>query len=90
MTKRGVLEIFAATSEFMTPDDVAIRLRGAPYRSSVYSYLARLHQQGLLVRDRRWGPASVPTLEQGNEAFEISERARTAGSVEVTTWAGFV
>ena len=55
MTKIKVLTIFAATAQFMTPDDVRKSLREYRYRSSVYSYLSRLHRQGLLERDdERW------------------------------------
>ena len=53
MTKIKVLTIFAATAQFMTPDDVRKSLREYRYRSSVYSYLSRLHRQGLLERDDR-------------------------------------
>jgi DNA-binding IclR family transcriptional regulator len=55
MTKRRVLEIFAATAQFMTPDEVCKRLRLYRPRSSVYSYLLRLHKQGLLEQDKRYG-----------------------------------
>jgi len=66
MTKTRVLEIFAAAGEFMTPDEVSIRLRGYRRRSSVYSYLFRLQGQGLLIRDRR----------RGRIVYRISDRGR--------------
>ncbi len=55
MTKIRVLAILAANAQFMSPDDVCEALRGYRPRSSVYSYLFRLHRQGLLERDKRWG-----------------------------------
>jgi Fe2+ or Zn2+ uptake regulation protein len=50
MTKRRVLEIFAANSKFMTPDEIRFCLRNQSQRCSVYSYLSRLCSQGLLER----------------------------------------
>ena len=67
MTKSSVLEIFARTGEFMTPDEVAIRLRPYRQRSCVYTYLARLHSQGLLIRARRWG-------KSGRIIYRLSDR----------------
>ena len=43
MNKRKVLEIFANNTQWMTPDEVRIRLQGHRQRSAVYSYLFRLH-----------------------------------------------
>ena len=51
MNKQTVLEIFARNSQWMTPDEIKICLQEFHQRSSVYSYLLRLHrQQGLLER----------------------------------------
>jgi Fe2+ or Zn2+ uptake regulation protein len=50
MTKQEVLEIFVKEGRFIPPDAVCRQLRGFHHRSSVYSYLFRLHKQGLLLR----------------------------------------
>ena len=53
MTKQTVLEIFSSNMQWMTPDQIIARLPRYRQRSSVYSYLFRLHrQQGLLERGR--------------------------------------
>jgi Fe2+ or Zn2+ uptake regulation protein len=64
MTKREVLEIFMRERELVTPDTVCRQLRGFYHRSSVYSYLFRLHKQGLLLRQ---------TIH-GRIAYQISQR----------------
>jgi DNA-binding PadR family transcriptional regulator len=67
MTKREVLEIFHRSSHFVTPDEICIQLREVHHRSSVYSYLYRLHKQGLLLRGRAgWAADRV--------AYRISPR----------------
>ncbi len=66
MTKIRVLEIFAESGNSMAPEDVRVRLRDLPVRSSVYSYLLRLHQQGLLERER----------DLGRVVYRISPRGR--------------
>ena len=70
MTKKRVLEIFAANSRFMTPDEIRKCLQGNPQRCSVYSYLSRLCRQGLLERTQgrirvayRITPRGVKRLE---------------------------
>ena len=52
MTKRQVLTIFANSAHPLTPDAICRQLEGFHHRSSVYSYLFRLHRQGLLNRTR--------------------------------------
>lgn len=64
MTKQEVLEIFAKANRFIPPDMVCRQLRGFHYRSSVYSYLFRLHKQGLLHRQ----------IIHGRIAYQISQR----------------
>jgi Fe2+ or Zn2+ uptake regulation protein len=64
MTKREVLEIFSQSARFETPDAICRQLGEFRQRSSVYSYLFRLHKQGLLSR----GEAS------GRLAYRISQR----------------
>jgi hypothetical protein len=50
MTKIEVLEIFYSANRILTPDSVGRRIRRYRCRSSVYSYLLRLSNQGLLER----------------------------------------
>ena len=64
MTKQEVLEIFVREGHFMTPDEVCRQLRGFHHRCSVYSYLFRLHKQGLLHRE----------VVHGRIAYQISQR----------------
>ena len=64
MIKQEVLEIFARERRSMTPDAVCRQLRGFHHRCSVYSYLFRLHKQGLLLRQ----------MVNGRIAYQISER----------------
>ncbi len=65
MTKREVLEMFLEHAQFLTPDALCRQLHEFHHRSSVYSYLFRLHKQGLLLRGRVAG---------GRVAYRISER----------------
>ena len=67
MKRLEILEIFYAVQYPLTPDRVRRRLWAAlvfPKRCSVYSYLLRLHKQGLLHR----------TFVKGRIAYEISDR----------------
>ncbi len=64
MTKREVLEMFSPNEQFVTPDAICRQLREFRHRSSVYSYLFRLHKQGLLLRGR----------VSGRIAYRISQR----------------
>jgi Fe2+ or Zn2+ uptake regulation protein len=64
MTKQEVSEIFAKANHFIPPDAVCRQLRGMHHRSSVYSYLFRLHKQGLLNRQ----------IVRGSIAYQISQR----------------
>jgi Fe2+ or Zn2+ uptake regulation protein len=64
MTKQEVLEIFVKAGHFIPPDAVCRQLRGFHHRSSVYSYLFRLHKQGLLHRQ----------MFHGRIAYQISQR----------------
>jgi hypothetical protein len=68
MTKLQVLMIFAQSNRFLKPDDVLIRLRPAPDRRSLYSYLGRLRAQGLLDRH--------PNSGRGQLAYRLTERGR--------------
>jgi len=64
MTKQEVLEVFFQSGRYVTPDAVCRQLRGFHHRSSVYSYLFRLHKQGLLLRQ----------TVHGRIAYQISQR----------------
>ena len=64
MTKQEVLEIFYKSGSFLPPDFILMKLRGFHHRSSIYSYLFRLHRQGLLDRQ----------LIHGRIAYKISQR----------------
>jgi hypothetical protein len=52
MNERKVLEILFQTINFLTPDEICGQLRKFHARKSVYSYLFRLHKEGLLLRGR--------------------------------------
>jgi Fe2+ or Zn2+ uptake regulation protein len=64
MTKQEVLDIFAQANGFITRDAVCGQLRGFHHRGSIYSYLLRLHKQGLLHRE----------IINGRIAYRISQR----------------
>lgn len=64
MTKREVLEVFAKSHHFIPPDMVYAQLCGFHHRSSIYSYLFRLHKQGLLYRH----------VIDGRIAYQITQR----------------
>ena len=68
MTKAEVLAIFAQNGNFLRPDDVWVKLRPLPDRRSMYSYLGRLRQQGLLER----GPATW----RGQLRYRLTARGR--------------
>jgi predicted transcriptional regulator len=70
MTKRRVLEIFVASSRFMTPDEVGICLQTNLRRSTVYSYLARLCRQGLLEPGQLWQRIAYRITQRGIERLE--------------------
>ncbi len=65
MTKQRVLELFAASERFMTPDEIRTRLQGNLQRSSVYSYLSRLCRQGLLERAQGWARVAYRITPRG-------------------------
>lgn len=52
MTKVEVLDIFFRLNGALTPNAICRQLSRPCWPSSVYSYLYRLHKQGLLYR--RW------------------------------------
>jgi DNA-binding PadR family transcriptional regulator len=70
MNKRKVLEIFAANSRFMTPDEIRKCLQSNSQRSSVYSYLSRLCRQGLLERAQGRGRVAYRITPRGADRLE--------------------
>ena len=66
MTKREILEFFARSNKFITPDQVWLELQRTLDRRSVYSYLLRLKRQGLLEPG--------PNSRRGFLAYKITER----------------
>jgi hypothetical protein len=68
MTKLEVLQIFAQVNGFLKPDSVRGRLRPAPDRRSLYSYLGRLRRQGLLDRH--------PNSGRGHLTYRLTDRGR--------------
>jgi DNA-binding PadR family transcriptional regulator len=68
MSKREILEMFARTSESITPDRVWLGLQRKLDRRSVYSYLLRLKRQGLLE--------AGPNRRRGFLAYRITPRGR--------------
>jgi len=64
MTKQQVLEKLSQSGRCMTPDAVCRQLGGLHHRCSVYSYLFRLHKQGLLLRQ----------TVHSRVAYQISQR----------------
>jgi DNA-binding PadR family transcriptional regulator len=71
MTKQEVLEIFFKNGCALKPDAVCRQLRGFHYRSSVYSYLFRLHKQGLLVRQTLYGRVAYQISPRGIERLRF-------------------
>ncbi len=70
MTKRRVLEIFAANTTFMTPDEIRKCLQSNSQRSSVYSYLARLCRQGVLEQAQGWARVAYRITPRGTDRLE--------------------
>ena len=78
MTKREVLEILFQSARPVSPDELCRQLRGFHQRSSVYSYLFRLHQQGLLHRMRIRGRIVYKISRRGIERLEYFRRITKA------------
>jgi DNA-binding PadR family transcriptional regulator len=82
MTKQEVLEIFPQAGRFIPPDAVCRQLRGFHHRSSVYSYLFRLHRQGLLHRQTIHGRIVYQISQRGIERLRFF-KSRTQPRPEV-------
>jgi DNA-binding PadR family transcriptional regulator len=67
MTKTEVLSIFHSALTFLRPDQVRAGLDPPPDRRSLYSYLLRLSEQGLLERHQ---------TRRGTLAYRLTERGR--------------
>jgi hypothetical protein len=90
MTKQEVLEIFDKANRFIRPDAVFMQVRGFHHRSSVYSYLFRLHKQGLLHRQLIYGRIAYRISQRGTERLQffrdkqsLSHPKETSGIVPV-------
>jgi len=68
MTKLEVLRIFAQSGSFLKPDEIWHRLGRHLERRSLYSYLDRLRQQGLLERG--------PNSRRGRLTYRLTLRGR--------------
>jgi len=71
MTKRRVLELFAANARFVTPDEIRMCLQNNLQRSTVYSYLSRLRGQGLLERAESWKHVAYRITSRGIERLKF-------------------
>ncbi len=71
MTKQEVLEILFQSGRCVTPDVVCRQLRGFHHRSSVYSYLFRLHKKGLLQRQTVHGRIAYQISQRGIERLHF-------------------
>jgi Fe2+ or Zn2+ uptake regulation protein len=71
MTKQEVLQVLFGSGDWMTPDTVCRQLRGFHHRSSVYSYLFRLHRQGLLLRQTVHGRLAYQISQRGIERLQF-------------------
>ena len=66
MSKAEILEIFAHSGSFLTPDRVWMAMRRELDRRSIYSYLLRLKRQGLLE--------TAANTRRGQLAYRLTER----------------
>lgn len=80
MTKREVLEIFFGNAQFLTPNAICRQLREFHQRSSVYSYLFRLHKQGLLLRGRIAGRIAYAISDRGIERLDYLKSVDKTGA----------
>ncbi len=71
MTKRRVLELFASKAQFVTPDEIRMHLQNSLQRSTVYSYLSRLCEQGLLERAEAWQRVAYRITQRGTERLKF-------------------
>jgi Fe2+ or Zn2+ uptake regulation protein len=79
MTKREALEMFSQSEQYITPDAICRQLREIRQRSSVYSYLFRLHKQGLLLRGRVSGRVAYRISQRGIERLNFLKSVYNTG-----------
>jgi hypothetical protein len=79
MTKREVLGIFVQSARFVTPGGICRQLREFHHRSSVYSYLFRLHKQGLLLRGEVSGRVAYRISPRGVERLNFLQSVYNTG-----------
>ncbi len=79
MTKREVLGIVFQNGRFVTPDVICRQLREFHHRSSIYSYLFRLHKQGLLLRSRVSGRVAYRISRRGIERLIFLQTVYNTG-----------
>jgi len=84
MTKAQVLAIFLRSNRLLRPDDVRVLLKPAPDRRSFYSYLGRLHEQGLLERhpNSRRGYLVYRLTARGQARLEYFRRSGKSWKIE--------
>lgn len=70
MTKKIILAIFSNSNLPLTPDEICRQLSEFHHRSSVYSYLFRLHRQGLLNRTQMGSRIAYEISARGKERLE--------------------
>lgn len=85
MTKREVLEIFFREALFLTPDAICRQLGEFHQRSSVYSYLFRLHRQGLLLRGDLGERVAYKISERGIERLNFLKSVYNTGRLRAIT-----
>jgi len=79
MTKREVLGIFFREACFLSPDAICKKLGEFHHRSSVYSYLFRLHKQGLLLRGGVEGRIAYKISDRGIERLNFLKSVYNTG-----------
>ena len=85
MTKREVLEIFFREPRFLTPDAICRQLRKFRQRSSVYSYLFRLHKQGLPLRGDVEERVAYKISDRGIERLNFLKSVYNTGRLRAIT-----
>lgn len=84
MSKQEALEILYRSAGWTTPDAVCRQLRKFHHRSSVYSYLFRLHKQGLLHRQTIYGQIAYQISQRGIERLrflKVREERKPEGAL---------
>lgn len=77
MNKQRVLELFAIEGRFVAPDEIRTCLQQDQQRSTVYSYLSRLCEQGLLERAEGWQRVAYRITPRGIERLKFLRSKQT-------------